>query len=213
MQEHGVRVRYLHSDIDTVERVEIIRDLRAGVFDCLVGINLLREGLDIPEVSMVAILDADKEGFLRSTRSLIQTIGRAARHINGKAILYADKETDSMKAAISENRRRREKQEKHNLEHGITPRGVEKKVKDIIEGIGNKRSGPYAKSAKRSSSSLRAADDAASYKRLSPPELAKKIKQMEKEMLDCAQNLEFEKAAVLRDSVDLLRAELLELPA
>ena len=213
LQEHGVRVRYLHSDIDTVERVEIIRDLRAGVFDCLVGINLLREGLDIPEVSMVAILDADKEGFLRSTRSLIQTIGRAARHINGKAILYADKETDSMKAAISENRRRREKQEKHNLEHGITPRGVEKKVKDIIEGIGNKRSGPYAKSAKRSSSSLRAADDAASYKRLSPPELAKKIKQMEKEMLDCAQNLEFEKAAVLRDSVDLLRAELLELPA
>jgi excinuclease ABC subunit B len=213
LQEHGVRVRYLHSDIDTVERVEIIRDLRAGVFDCLVGINLLREGLDIPEVSMVAILDADKEGFLRSTRSLIQTIGRAARHINGKAILYADKETDSMKAAISENRRRREKQEKHNLEHGITPRGVEKKVKDIIEGIGNKRSGPYAKSAKRSSSSLRAADDAASYKRLSPPELAKKIKLMEKEMLDCAQNLEFEKAAVLRDSVDLLRAELLELPA
>jgi excinuclease ABC subunit B len=210
LQEHGVRVRYLHSDIDTVERVEIIRDLRAGVFDCLVGINLLREGLDIPEVSLVAILDADKEGFLRSTRSLIQTIGRAARHIHGKAVLYADKETESMKAAISENARRRKKQQQYNLEHGITPRGVEKKVKEIIEGIGSKRSGPYAR---RSTTSLAAAEEKADYKKLSPPELAKKIKQMEKEMLDCAQNLEFEKAAVLRDSVDMLRAELLELPA
>ena len=210
LQEHGVRVRYLHSDIDTVERVEIIRDLRAGVFDCLVGINLLREGLDIPEVSMVAILDADKEGFLRSTRSLIQTIGRAARHIHGKAILYADKETDSMKAAISESRRRREKQQQYNLEHGITPRGVEKKVKEIIEGVGSRRSAPYKG---RSKTSHRAAEEMAAYKKLSPPELAKKIKQMEKEMLDCAQNLEFEKAAVLRDSVDMLRAELLELPA
>ncbi len=210
LQEHGIRVRYLHSDIDTVERVEIIRDLRAGVFDCLVGINLLREGLDIPEVSLVAILDADKEGFLRSTRSLIQTIGRAARHIHGKAILYADKETESMKAAISENDRRRKKQEQYNLEHGITPRGVEKKVKEIIEGIGSKRSGPYAR---RSTTSHAAAEAKADYKKLSPPELAKKIKQMEKEMLDCAQNLEFEKAAVLRDSVDVLRAELLELPA
>jgi excinuclease ABC subunit B len=185
LQEHGVRVRYLHSDIDTVERVEIIRDLRAGVFDCLVGINLLREGLDIPEVSMVAILDADKEGFLRSTRSLIQTMGRAARHINGKAILYADRETDSMKAAISEGKRRREKQQQHN-------------------------SGPYAN---RPSAKLRAAEEMASYKRLSPTELGKKIKQMEKEMLDCAQNLEFEKAVVLRDSLELLRAELLELPS
>ncbi len=210
LQEHGIRVRYLHSDIDTVERVEIIRDLRAGVFDCLVGINLLREGLDIPEVSLVAILDADKEGFLRSTRSLIQTIGRAARHIHGKAILYADKETESMKAAISENDRRRKKQQQYNLEHGITPRGVEKKVKEIIEGIGSKRSGPYAR---RSTTSHAAAEEKADYKKLSPPELAKKIKQMEKEMLDCAQNLEFEKAAVLRDSVDVLRAELLELPA
>lgn len=210
LQEHGVRVRYLHSDIDTVERVEIIRDLRAGEFDCLVGINLLREGLDIPEVSMVAILDADKEGFLRSTRSLIQTIGRAARHIHGRAILYADKETDSMKAAISENCRRREKQEKYNLEHGITPKGVEKKVKDIIEGIGGRRSGPYSK---KSSGRLLAAEDAAAYKNLAPPELAKLIRQVEKEMLDCAQNLEFEKAAELRDRAEYLRAQLLELPA
>ena len=208
LQEHGIRVRYLHSDIDTVERVEIIRDLRAGEFDCLVGINLLREGLDIPEVSMVAILDADKEGFLRSTRSLIQTIGRAARHINGRAILYADKETDSMKAAISENRRRRQKQQKHNIEHGITPKGVEKKVKDIIEGIGGKRSGPYSK---RSPAMLQAAEEAASYRKLSPSEKAKMIKQIEKEMLDCAQNLEFEKAAELRDRAELLRSELLEL--
>jgi len=207
--EHGVRVRYLHSDIDTVERVEIIHDLRAGEFDCLVGINLLREGLDIPEVSMVAILDADKEGFLRSTRSLIQTIGRAARHINGKAILYADKETDSMKAAISESQRRRQKQEQHNLDHGITPRSVEKKVKDMIEGIASKRSRKYSnRSAKR----LRAAEEMAVYKKLSPQELAKKIRQMEKEMLDYAQNLEFERAVVLRDSVAVLRAELLELP-
>ena len=210
LQEHGVRVRYLHSDIDTVERVEIIRDLRAGEFDCLVGINLLREGLDIPEVSVVAILDADKEGFLRSARSLIQTIGRAARHINGRAILYADKETDSMKVAISENCRRREKQQKHNLEHGITPRGVEKKVKDIIEGIGGRRYGPYAN---RPSGRLRAAEEAARYKNLTPAELAKLIKQVEKEMLDCAQNLEFEKAAQLRDHAESLRAELLELPA
>ena len=210
LQEHGARVRYLHSDIDTVERVEIIRDLRAGEFDCLVGINLLREGLDIPEVSMVAILDADKQGFLRSTRSLIQTIGRAARHIHGRAILYADKETDSMKAAISENIRRRQKQEKHNLEHGITPKGVEKKVKDIIEGIGRRRSGPYSK---RSSGRLHAAEEAAAYKNLAPSELAKMIKQVEKEMLDCAQNLEFEKAAELRDRAESLRAQLLELPA
>ena len=208
LQEHGVRVRYLHSDIDTVERVEIIRDLRAGEFDCLVGINLLREGLDIPEVSMVAILDADKEGFLRSTRSLIQTIGRAARHINGKAILYADKETDSMKAAISENRRRRQKQEKHNIKHGVTPVGVEKKVKDIIEGIGGRRSGPYSK---KSPARLHAAEEALAYKKLSPSEQAKLIKQIEKEMLDCAQNLEFEKAAELRDRAEFFRAELLEL--
>ena len=208
LQEHGIRVRYLHSDIDTVERVEIIRDLRAGEFDCLVGINLLREGLDIPEVSMVAILDADKEGFLRSTRSLIQTIGRAARHINGRAILYADKETDSMKAAISENRRRRQKQEKHNIEHGITPKGVEKKVKDIIEGIGGRRSGPYSR---RSPAMVQAAEETAAYKKLSPSEKAKMIKQVEKEMLDCAQNLEFEKAAELRDRAELLRSELLEL--
>lgn len=208
LQEHGIRVRYLHSDIDTVERVEIIRDLRAGEFDCLVGINLLREGLDIPEVSMVAILDADKEGFLRSTRSLIQTIGRAARHINGRAILYADKETDSMKAAISENRRRRQKQEKHNIEHGITPKGVEKKVKDIIEGIGGRRSGPYSR---RSPAMVQAAEETAAYKKLSPSEQAKMIKQVEKEMLDCAQNLEFEKAAELRDRAELLRSELLEL--
>ncbi|MFW2440355.1 MAG: excinuclease ABC subunit UvrB [Arenicellales bacterium] len=209
--EHGVRVRYLHSDIDTVERVEIIHDLRAGEFDCLVGINLLREGLDIPEVSMVAILDADKEGFLRSARSLIQTIGRAARHINGKAILYADRETDSMKVAISESKRRRERQLQHNLELGISPQSVKKKVKDMIEGIGSKRSrGPYTN---RSPKARRAAEEMAVYKRLSPRELAKKISQMEKEMLDYAQNLEFEKAVVLRDSIAVLKAELLELPA
>ncbi len=209
--EHGIRVRYLHSDIDTVERVEIIHDLRAGEFDCLVGINLLREGLDIPEVSMVAILDADKEGFLRSTRSLIQTIGRAARHINGKAILYADRETDSMKAAISESNRRREKQQQYNLDHGISPQSVKKKVKDIIEGIGSKRNnGPYSN---RSPKALRAAEEMAVYKRMSPKELAKKISQMEKEMLDFAQNLEFEKAVIVRDSIAALKAELLELPA
>ncbi len=208
--EHGARVRYLHSDIDTVERVEIIHDLRAGEFDCLVGINLLREGLDIPEVSMVAILDADKEGFLRSARSLIQTIGRAARHINGKAILYADKETDSMKAAISESVRRRQKQQQYNIDKGISPQSVKKKVKDMIEGIGNKRSrGPYSNG---SSKAYRAAEEMATYRRLSPKELAKKICQMEKEMLDYAQNLEFEKAVVLRDSVAVLKAELLELP-
>ncbi|NOY15704.1 MAG: excinuclease ABC subunit UvrB [Gammaproteobacteria bacterium] len=207
--EHGVRVRYLHSDIDTVERVEIIHDLRAGEFDCLVGINLLREGLDIPEVSMVAILDADKEGFLRSSRSLIQTIGRAARHINGKAILYADRETDSMKTAISESKRRRQKQQQHNLEQGISPRSIEKKIKDIIEGIASKRSRQYSN---RSTKRLRAAEEMAIYKKLSPRELAKKINQMEKEMLDYAQNLEFEKAVVLRDKVAALKAELLELP-
>jgi len=209
--EHGARVRYLHSDIDTVERVEIIHDLRAGEFDCLVGINLLREGLDIPEVSMVAILDADKEGFLRSTRSLIQTIGRAARHINGKAILYADRETDSIKAAISESKRRRQKQEQHNIDRGISPQSIKKKVKDMIEGVGSKRSrGPYSN---RSSKAYRAAEEMAAYKRLSPKELAMKISQMEKEMLDYAQNLEFEKAVVLRDSVAVLKAELFELPS
>jgi excinuclease ABC subunit B len=210
LQEHGVRVRYLHSDIDTVERVEIIRDLRAGEFDCLVGINLLREGLDIPEVSLVAILDADKEGFLRSTRSLIQTIGRAARHIHGKAILYADRETESIKAAVSESKRRRQKQEAYNIKHGVTPRGVIKQVKEIIEGVGSKRKGPYSR---KSPAAQRAAEQSAAYMKLSPVELARKIKEMEKEMFDCAQNLEFEKAAVLRDSVEALKAELLELPA
>jgi excinuclease ABC subunit B len=208
LQDHGVRVRYLHSDIDTVERVEIIRDLRAGVFDCLVGINLLREGLDIPEVSLVAILDADKEGFLRSSRSLIQTIGRAARHLNGRAILYADEETASMKAAISESRRRREKQEQYNREHGITPRGVSKAVKDIIDGVGGRKAPRAAKADRR-----KVAEAAGSYQHLGPAELSRKIQELEKEMYDCASNLEFEKAAVLRDSVEALRAELLELPA
>jgi excinuclease ABC subunit B len=209
LQEHGVRVRYLHSDIDTVERVEIIRDLRAGVFDCLVGINLLREGLDIPEVSLVAILDADKEGFLRSARSLIQTIGRAARHINGKAILYADNETESMKKAINESHRRRVKQEKYNSEHGITPRGVKKQVKDIIDGMASQAAPAYPQ--RRIAKSV-AADAGAEYKRLGPVELSRKIKELEKQMYDCATNLEFEKAAELRDSVEALRAELLEIP-
>jgi len=194
LAEHGVRVRYLHSDIDTVERVEIIRDLRLGEFDVLVGINLLREGLDMPEVSLVAILDADKEGFLRSERSLIQTIGRAARNVNGKAILYADRITGSMEKAISETRRRRAKQSAYNEAHGITPRTVRKAVADILEGA-------YATGVPGVKRFSKVAEEIAEYAALSPDELAKRVKQLEKEMYQHAQNLEFEEAAKLRDQV------------
>ncbi len=199
LNEHGVKVRYLHSDIDTVERVEIIRDLRLGVFDVLVGINLLREGLDIPEVSLVAILDADKEGFLRSTRSLIQTIGRAARHINGTAILYADKITDSMRRAIDETERRRNKQLAFNAEHGITPKGVEKKIKDIIDGVVDLESARLE---------LKAAQTLAHYHVMSEKDLNREIKRVEKDMHEAAKNLEFEKAAELRDKLKELKQVL-----
>jgi excinuclease ABC subunit B len=194
--DHGIKVRYLHSDIDTVERVEIIRDLRLGVFDVLIGINLLREGLDIPEVSLVAILDADKEGFLRSERSLIQTIGRAARHLNGTAILYADKVTDSMRRAIDETERRRRKQVAHNLAHGIVPKGVQKRIKDIIDGVYDQAEAEKA---------LKVAQDQVHYKTLGEKEVTKEIKRLEKQMLAAAKNLEFEKAAELRDQMQAIK--------
>jgi excinuclease ABC subunit B len=196
LNEHGVKVRYLHSDIDTVERVEIIRDLRLGEFDVLVGINLLREGLDIPEVSLVAILDADKEGFLRAERSLIQTIGRAARHINGTAILYADRMTDSMKAAIGETTRRRNKQLAWNEKIGITPIGVQKRIKDIIDGVYDVDEG------KRQ---LKAAQAHAKYESMPEKDQEREMKRLEKEMLDAARNLEFEKAAQARDRLFQLK--------
>ena len=199
LAEHGIKVRYLHSDIDTVERVEIIRDLRLGEFDVLVGINLLREGLDLPEVSLVAILDADKEGFLRSERSLIQTIGRAARHLNGKAILYADRVTESMRRAIGETERRRAKQLAHNKKEGITPVGVTKRIKDIIDGV-------YNQDAARLE--LKAAQNEARYAEMGGKEMTREIKRVEKEMLDAARNLEFEKAAQLRDELQLLKKRL-----
>jgi excinuclease ABC subunit B len=197
MSDNGIKVRYLHSDIDTVERVEILRDLRLGVFDVLIGINLLREGLDIPEVSLVAILDADKEGFLRSERSLIQTIGRAARNVNGTAILYADKMTESMKRAIGETERRRTKQTEFNKLHGIEPKGVVKRIKDIIDGV-------YDVDEKRSE--LKIAEEKARYEDMSEKQLAKEIKQLEKLMVDHAKNLEFEKAAAARDQLLKLKA-------
>jgi excinuclease ABC subunit B len=197
--DNGVRVRYLHSDIDTVERVEIIRDLRLGAFDVLVGINLLREGLDIPEVSLVAILDADKEGFLRAERSLIQTIGRAARNVNGKAILYADKMTDSMRQAMEETERRRVKQLAFNQEQGITPRGVVKRIKDIIDGVYN---------ADDARAELKAAQERAKYDDMPEKDLAKEIKRLEKQMLEAAKNLEFEKAARLRDQLAHLKQQV-----
>ena len=191
--ENGVRVRYLHSDIDTVERVEIIRDLRLGEFDVLIGINLLREGLDIPEVSLVAILDADKEGFLRSERSLIQTIGRAARHLNGTAILYADQVTDSMQRAIDETERRRAKQLAFNAEHGITPRSVSKRIKDIIDGVYD---------AEYAARQLKAAEPGQKpYEAMNEKQLTRECKRLEKEMLEYARNLEFEKAAAARDTL------------
>lgn len=192
LSDNGIKVRYVHSDIDTVERVEIIRDLRLGVFDVLVGINLLREGLDIPEVSLVAILDADKEGFLRAERSLIQTIGRAARNVNGKAILYADKITDSMRRAMGETERRRAKQIAFNLEHGIEPKGVVKRIKDIIDGV-------YDVQEKRSE--LQVAQNRAHYESLSEKELSKEISRLEKQMMGEAKNLEFERAAATRDQI------------
>jgi len=197
--EHGVKVRYLHSDIDTVERVEIIRDLRLGQFDVLVGINLLREGLDIPEVSLVAILDADKEGFLRSERSLIQTIGRAARHINGTAILYGDVVTNSMRRAIDETERRRRKQTAYNAARGITPKGISKRIKDLIEGI-------YDHETARSE--LKATQEQARYDSMDDKALTREVKQLEKEMLEAARNLEFERAAQLRDRLKALKNRL-----
>ena len=198
LAENGIRVRYLHSDIDTVERVEIIRDLRLGEFDVLVGINLLREGLDIPEVSLVAILDADKEGFLRSERSLIQTIGRAARHLHGTAILYADRITDSMKAAIGETERRRARQLAFNAANGITPKSVTKRIKDIIDGV-------YDASVENAEGV--AAEPGANYASLDEKALAKTIRQLEKEMQEHARNLEFEKAAAARDKLFRLRQQ------
>ena len=201
LREAGVRIRYLHSDIDTVERVEIIRDLRAGEFDVLVGINLLREGLDMPEVSLVAILDADKEGFLRSKRSLIQTIGRAARNLNGKAILYGDKITKSMKYAIDETERRRKKQTEHNTKHGIVPKSVSKAVRDIIDGATSEAAQVLAK-IKQPRDDLPKVN--------SPKEFAKVMSELEKEMFQYAENLEFEKAARTRDKIEELRAEYLK---
>ncbi|WGW01172.1 excinuclease ABC subunit UvrB [Vibrio sp. YMD68] len=207
LTEHGVKVRYLHSDIDTVERVEIIRDLRLGEFDVLVGINLLREGLDMPEVSLVAILDADKEGFLRSERSLIQTIGRAARNLEGRAILYGDSMTKSMKKAIDETNRRREKQQAYNLEKGITPQALKRSVKDIME------IGDIAKSKKKKTSKQvplsQVAEPSLAYNTLTPQELDKEIKRMEAQMYQHAQDLEFELAAAKRDEIDKLRQQFI----
>ena len=194
LAEHGVRVRYLHSDIDTVERVEIIRDLRLGKFDVLVGINLLREGLDMPEVSLVAIFDADKEGFLRSDRSLIQTIGRAARNLHGKAILYADRMTNSMQRAIGETDRRRQKQVEHNQLHNIEPRSVQRAVMDIMEGAHGGAPGSPRQFAK-------VAEEVLQYQALSPEKLAQKLKQLEQQMYKHARDLEFEEAAQVRDEI------------
>ncbi|GAA6140824.1 excinuclease ABC subunit UvrB [Hydrogenophaga sp. 5NK40-0174] len=206
LAENGVKVRYLHSDVDTVERVEIIRDLRIGTFDVVVGINLLREGLDIPEVSLVAILDADKEGFLRAERSLIQTIGRAARNLNGKAILYADRMTESMKKAIGETERRRAKQMAFNEENGITPKGVVKRIKDLIDGVYSEKAG---EEAERLANQAQAREQAEA---LSEKDLAKEIKRIEKQMLEHARNLEFEQAARLRDQLHELKQRVLGAP-
>ena len=197
LTDNGVKVRYLHSDVDTVERVEILRDLRLGAFDVLVGINLLREGLDIPEVSLVAILDADKEGFLRAERSLIQTIGRAARNLNGRAILYADRMTDSMKKAMGETERRRNKQLAFNVTHNITPRSVVKRIKDLIDGVYSEKSGKEAQKLELQKAQV---ED------MSEKDIAREIKRLEKEMIDHAKNLEFEKAARVRDQLSQLKA-------
>ena len=201
--DHGIKVRYLHSDIETVERVELLRDLRIGTFDVLVGINLLREGLDLPEVSLVAILDADKEGFLRSERSLIQTIGRAARNLHGVAILYADRVTDSMSRAIGETERRRAKQIAFNEANGIVPRGVSKSIRDMIDGV-------YSPETAREE--LQVAQEAAKYEAMSEKQISKEIKRLEKLMLDHAKNLEFEKAAQVRDQLHVLKQQLFGAP-
>lgn len=201
LAENGVKVRYLHSDVDTVERVEIIRDLRLGAFDVLVGINLLREGLDIPEVSLVAILDADKEGFLRAERSLIQTIGRAARNLNGKAILYADRTTESMKKAIGETERRRVKQLAHNVLHNITPRSIVKQVRDLIDGVYSEKAGQEADRL------AQAAIQKARFEDMNEKDIAREIKRLEKQMMEHARNLEFELAANARDQLSMLKAQ------
>ncbi len=203
LSDHDIKVRYLHSDIDTVERIEIIRDLRAGLFDVLVGINLLREGLDMPEVSLVAILDADKEGFLRSERSLIQTIGRAARNVKGRAILYGDRITKSMRKAIDETARRREIQHAYNVKHGITPKGIIKKIGNIMD-VGQ------SKKPMNAAQKILVAEGLASYQTKTPIEIAKEIKGIESQMMEAAKNLEFEKAAEMRDKVLLLQAQLIK---
>jgi excinuclease ABC subunit B len=208
LEEHGVRVRYLHSDIETVERVEIIRDLRLGKFDVLVGINLLREGLDMPEVSLVAILDADKEGYLRSAGSLIQTIGRAARNLRGKAILYADHMTKSMKAAIEETDRRRNKQVEYNVANGITPKSVVKKITDIMEGARADADGERGRGRGRGASrGLRVAEPTTDYRTLSPDQVASTIRRLEAQMYKHAQDLEFEDAARVRDEIHRIREQ------
>ncbi|WP_341903278.1 excinuclease ABC subunit UvrB [Polaromonas sp. YR568] len=203
LSDNGVKVRYLHSDVDTVERVEILRDLRLGAFDVLVGINLLREGLDIPEVSLVAILDADKEGFLRAERSLIQTIGRAARNLNGRAILYADRITDSMKKAMDETERRRNKQIAFNLKHGITPRSIVKRIRDLIDGVYSEKSGKEAEKLEMQKALV---ED------MSEKDIAKEIKRLEKQMIEHARNLEFEKAARVRDQLHILKEQAFGAP-
>jgi excinuclease ABC subunit B len=205
LQEHGVRVRYLHADVETVERMEIVRDLRLGEFDVLVGINLLREGLDLPEVSLVAVFDADKEGFLRSEGSLIQTIGRAARNVRGKAILYADQITGSMQRAIDETNRRRAKQIEFNRVHGIEPRSIRKAVQDVMEGA---RATPRGGKGDR----RRRGRDEQRYERLSPEQILARVQQLEKKMYQHARDLEFEQAAQLRDEINELRQRSVGLP-
>jgi excinuclease ABC subunit B len=206
LSEHGVRVRYLHSDIDTVERIEIIRDLRIGKFDVIVGINLLREGLDMPEVSLVAILDADKEGFLRAEKSLIQTIGRAARHLNGRAILYGDKITKSMRKAIDETERRRKLQQAYNEANGITPKSLNKPITDIMD-LGDSTAHPASGQVRL----RKVSDQLSASKQLSLKQMMEKVAVMEQEMFGFARDLEFEKAASMRDEVEALRKEIVRL--
>jgi excinuclease ABC subunit B len=206
LADNGVKVRYLHSDIDTVERVEILRDLRLGAFDVLVGINLLREGLDVPEVSLVAILDADKEGFLRSERSLIQTIGRAARNLNGRAILYADKITDSMRKAMDETQRRRDKQIAHNTLYGITPMSINKKIKDLIDGVYSSKAGAEMERLENDAMNRAKVED------MSEKDIGREIKRLEKLMMQHAKDLEFEKAARVRDQLHILKEQAFGAP-